>query len=40
MVRFLRWVGYQAVRFLEDTLTTYHNRWLNFLNSWSAASLD
>jgi hypothetical protein len=40
MVRFLRWVGYQAVRFLEDTLTSYYDRWLNFLYSCSAAFLD
>jgi hypothetical protein len=31
MARFLRLVGYMAVRFLENTLTTYHDRWLNFV---------
>ena len=40
MVRFLRLVGHQPVRFVENTLTTYHNRWLNFLYSCSAAFLD
>jgi len=40
MVRFLRLVGQQPFRFLENTLTTCHNRWLNFLCSCSAALLD
>jgi hypothetical protein len=31
MARFLRLIGCLAVRFLENTLTTYHDRWLNFL---------
>ena len=40
MARFLRLVGHQPFRFLENTLTTYHDRWLNFLYFWPVASLD
>jgi hypothetical protein len=40
MLRFLRWVGHQPFWLLENTLTTCHNRWLNFLYSCSAAFLD
>jgi hypothetical protein len=32
MVRFLRLVDFAAVRFLENTLTAYNDRWLNFFN--------
>jgi hypothetical protein len=32
MVRFLRWVDFASVRFLESTLTADHDRWLNFFN--------
>jgi hypothetical protein len=35
MVRFLRLAGRMAVR-----LTTYHDRWLIFLNVWPVASFD
>jgi hypothetical protein len=40
MARFLRLVGRAAVRFLENRLTAYHDRWLNFFNFWPVASLD
>ncbi len=30
----------QAVRFLEKTLTTYHDQWLNFFSFWPVASRD
>jgi hypothetical protein len=40
MARFLRLVGHAAVRFLENTLTAYHDRCLNFFNFWPVASLD
>jgi hypothetical protein len=32
MVRFMRLGGHLAFQFLENTLTTYHDRWLNFFN--------
>jgi hypothetical protein len=40
MVRFLRLVGHIAVRFPENTLTIYHDLWLNFFNFRPVASLD
>jgi hypothetical protein len=40
MVHFLRLVGNLAVRLLENTLTTYHDRRLIFFSLWPVASLD
>ena len=40
MVRFLRLVGHRPFRFVENTLTTYHDRWLNFLILLPVAFLD
>jgi hypothetical protein len=40
MVRFLPLGGHAAVRLLENTLTAYHDGWLNFFNFWPVASLD
>jgi hypothetical protein len=40
MVGFLRLGGYASLRFRGNTLTTYHERWLNFFNAWPVASFD
>ena len=40
MVRFVRLVAHLAFQFLENTLTTYHDRWLIFFNFWPVASFD
>jgi hypothetical protein len=40
MVRFMPLMGHLAFRFLENTLPTCHDRWLNFFNFWPVASLD
>jgi hypothetical protein len=34
------WQATRPCGFRENSLTTYHNRWLNFLYSCSAAFLD
>lgn len=39
IVRLLRLVGNMAFWFQENTLTTHHNRWLNFFNFWPVVSL-
>ena len=31
---------YQAVRFLEATLTTHYDQWMNYFDFWSVASRD
>jgi hypothetical protein len=30
----------QAVRFLETTLTTHYDQWMNFFDFWPVASRD
>jgi predicted LPLAT superfamily acyltransferase len=30
----------QAVRFLEKTLTTHYDQWMNFFDFWPVASRD
>jgi hypothetical protein len=40
MVGFVCLAGYAPVRVLENTLTTYRDQWLNFLDSCPVASLD
>jgi hypothetical protein len=40
IVRLLRLVGRMAFRFPQSTLTTHHDRWLNFFNFRPVPSLD
>jgi predicted LPLAT superfamily acyltransferase len=30
----------EAVRFLEKTLTTYYDQWMNYFDFWPVASQD
>ncbi len=40
MARFLRLTGRATVRFLENTLTAYHDLWLNLFYFRLVSSLD
>jgi hypothetical protein len=40
MPRLLRLAGHAAVQFLENSLTAYHDRWLNLSYFWPVSSLD
>lgn len=40
IIGFVRSLGNASVCFPGNTLTTYHDRWLTFLNSWPVTSFD